>query len=80
MGFRFQRRVKLFRLLSQSLEVRCLDVSQARPADFEPRGTATVGAHGTGLSYRATLQAKGVKLEKKQRRQNAMRRGSIRAA
>ena len=56
MGFRFQRRVKLFPGFYLNLSKSGVSTSaKLGPLTLNSRGTATVGAHGTGLSYRHNL-------------------------
>ena len=68
MGFRFQRRVKLFPGFYLNVSKSGVSTSaKLGPLTLNSRGTATVGAHGTGLSYRADFAA----AERRQAREEA---------
>ena len=59
MGFRFQKRIRIFKGLTLSLSKSGTSWTVGGPGtSVNVRGdkvTGTVGAHGTGLSYRQTL-------------------------
>jgi hypothetical protein len=59
MGFRFQKRIRIFKGLTLNLSKSGTSWTVGRPgASVNVRGekvTGTVGAPGTGLSYRQTL-------------------------
>ena len=64
MGFRFQRRVRLFKGLTLNFSKRGTSVSLGGPGatvNISDDGvTGTVGLPGTGLSYREKLSDKGM--------------------
>lgn len=75
MGFRFQKRIRIFKGLTLNLSKSGSSWTVGRPgASVNLRGekvTGNVGIPGTGLSYRQSLDSPGTSAEPRTRRSGA---------
>ena len=75
MGFRFQKRIRIFKGLTLNLSKRGTSWTVGRPGvsvNFRAdKISGNVGIPGTGLSYRQSLDSKGIPEEPRTRRGEA---------